>query len=189
MALLLLGLVALSPALVQAQGASLLQRLRDLLGIQRPLAVAGSRSPSLGEGLCVISPWPAGTEGTTALALTPSGVPPIATSAPLAELRILRDGQLIGRLQASSRDPILTPLAWPGAPIPPGGSVELVLRPLRSSDAVRLRLRRAGRGDAPAVLRQATDLEGLLQGVLAGDPGQRRQAVALIAAACRPSAP
>lgn len=171
---------------VLAQGPSLMQRLRELLGVQRPLAVAGSRSPGLQQGLCVVSPWPAATGQAKPGAVTPSGAPPIATSADLAELQIHRDGVLAHRLRASSTQPIRTPLAWPISPISPGGSVELVLRPMGSSDAVRIRVRRPLPAERVAGLAEASAMERLLEGALTGDPAQRREVSALISSTCRP---
>lgn len=184
---LALGLGVLTPSLALAQGPSLLQQLRELLGIQRPLAVAGSRSPTLSQGICVISPWPTGSVAAVTTAATPSGTPPIATSVPLAEVQILRNDTLVARLQASSREPLQTPLAWPGDPIPPGGRVDLVLRPLRSTDELRIQVHRPGSDGPNPELRQAAALEQLLSSALGADASQRRQLDALISGSCKPS--
>lgn len=181
--LLVSGLLPAPDAL--AQGPSLMQRLRELLGVQRPLAVAGSRSPGLQQGLCVVSPWPATSGQAKPTAVTPSGSPPIATSSDLAELQIHRDGVLAHRLRASSTQPIRTPLAWPISPISPGSSVELVLRPMGSSDTVQIRVRRPLPAERVAGLAEASAMEQLLEAALTGDPAQRRDAHVLISRSCQ----
>ena len=148
--LLLAGLLllSLSPTLAWAQTTpSWLVRLRDALGLQPRVAVAGSRTeagdPITGQ-LCLVSPWRTAAMDGTAIAITPSGAPPIVTSAPLAEVLILKGESLIWRRQASTSQSIQTPLAWPLDPLLPGETVTLKLRPKGSSggDFAEVRLSR-----------------------------------------------
>lgn len=205
---LALALAPVGDALAQT-APSLIQRLRGLLGIQRPLAVAGSRSPGFGwfmppagggaapspastapeAGLfCVFSPWTAKALGDgTYTAVTRSGAPPIAASSPLADLQILRDGLLIHRQRATSTQPIATPLAWPIEPLRPGEQLELRLQPLGLSGSLRLRLLREPlpAGLDPQALARAGEMEQVLADLLRADPAQRNQAVTLLGRSCK----
>lgn len=193
-----------------------LQRLRAMLGIIRPVTVGGSRGHA--DQLCLLSPWvqpgpesgpPASPAGAAsppvkvAVALTPSGAPPIATAAALEELQILRGGTLIWRGRASSSGPLANPLAWPLAPLKPGESVLLKLRKQKAAggdfSVVELRRASSDRGTTPAVAgsdpaeavaglleqgRKAEAMELLFQGDLDGNPQLRQWARAAMAEAC-----
>jgi hypothetical protein len=124
----LTGLSLLAPAGFAEGNSSLLQRIRELLGIQRPLAVGGSRGSAA--GLCLLSPWPMQQANGQMASSSVSGAPPIASQQPLAEVQILRAGTLVWRQRASSSAPLPNPLAWPLPPLRPGETVELALRPL-----------------------------------------------------------
>lgn len=125
------GLWLLAPAGLAAANPSLLQQIRELLGLQRPLAVGGSRGSSA--GLCLLSPWPLPLADGQLQSRSLSGAPPIASQQPLAELQILRGGRLLWRQRASSAAPLPNPLAWPLPPLRPGETLELALRPLGSA--------------------------------------------------------
>lgn len=215
---LLVASTGLSAAAARAQAQPTpLQRLRAMLGIIRPVTVGGSRGKA--DSLCLLSPWvqpgqqggpPASAAGAApppveaAVALTPSGAPPIATAAPLAELQILRGGTLIWRGRASSSGPLANPLAWPLAPLKPGGSVLLKLRKQQAAgaDFSFVELRRPsspGSGPTPAAAgsdpaetisgllqqgRNAEAMETLFQADLDGNPQLRQWARATIAEGC-----
>lgn len=186
-----------------------LQRLRELLSIQPRVAVAGSRSLSAGSSsntICLISPWRAAVVDGTVTAITPSGVPPIVTREPLAEVQILKGNAMLWRRRASSSQPIQTPLAWPLDSLQPGESVNLKLRPWQRSGGgfadIQLSRSTAATDAAPNLTEEnperwmdqiqrlsekgqpAAAFELLFRGSLAGIPDLRRQANELIGNAC-----
>lgn len=208
-----IGLILLLAApLARAQGQPTpLQRLRAMLGIIRPVTVGGSRSER--DQLCVLSPWlqpelKSSLPMAVAVALTPSGAPPIATAVPLAELQILRSGSLLWRGRASSTGPMANPLAWPLPPLQPGESVLLRLRKQQAAggDFSTVELRRpqagasstsvaAGADPSQAFLtlvqqgRKAAAIEGLFEGDLNGHPQLRQWAQEMIASGCSGGTP
>lgn len=137
---------------------TLLQRLREMLGLVRPIAVGGSRAsgprsfevarwsrldldrsvmalsqPLLHENeACLLSPWIGGTgnsEQGHRVAITPSGAPPIVSSTPLLEVQILKGNTMLWRGMPSSNERVLAnPLEWPIAPLQPGESMLLKFR-------------------------------------------------------------
>ncbi len=120
-------LVGVSGAHAQT-GKSLWQKVRELLGIQRAVAVGGTRGPV--KQLCVISPWRTGpSHGDLTTAITPSGAAPIATREPLVEVQIRQGSTQLWRGRGTPLAPLPNPLAWPIAPLRPGESVDLLLRP------------------------------------------------------------
>lgn len=203
-------LLLLMPTPARAQSSpSWLQRLRDLLGLQPRVAVAGSRSEAgaaITGQLCLISPWRAAVIDGQATAITPTGAPPIVTREPLAEVRILRGERLIWRRRGSSNQSIQTPLAWPLDPLLPGETVTLKFRPEQSNggDFAVVRLSRSAtatadgqalsEGDAARwhkaiqtlsmTNRPAEAVELLFRGSIAGIPDLRQQAMELIGSAC-----
>ncbi|MFM7313302.1 MAG: hypothetical protein ACKO0M_09065 [Cyanobium sp.] len=221
----LLAAAALSAPLAWAQGQpTALQRLRAMLGIIRPVTVGGSRSDSDRNELCLLSPWvqpglkstlsasPGGSAAAlkqaVAVALTPSGTPPIATAVPLAEVQIWRGDTLLWRGRASADRPLANPLAWPLPPLQPGESVLLKLRNQGASggdfSAVELRRPQASASASPAAAgadpsqalldlvqqgRRAEAMEALFQADLAGNPQLRQWARDTITKGCSASAP
>lgn len=220
----LVATVALAGPLAWAQSQpTVLHRLRAMLGLIRPVSVGGSRG-NTDQQLCVLSPWlqpgigrplPGAAEGsasspgeTVAVALTPSGAPPIATAAPVEEVLILRGGTLIWRGRASSSGPLANPLAWPLAPLKPGESVLLKLRGQKAAggDFSVVELRRPSSSTAPAPAqadrdpaqalaallqqgRQAEAMELLFQGDVDGYPQLRQWSQASLASGCSASVP
>ena len=124
-------------AMMKAESPSLLQRIRDLLGIAKPLAAGGSRGN--GQSICLLSPWIYGSEGPVAIA---DSRPKIHTSGSLNEIRIERNGKTEWRSLASSSQPIQTPLNWPTEAIKSGDQITVILRGRQASagDLVRITL-------------------------------------------------
>ncbi len=131
----LLSLTLGAPAaLAQAPTAkpSLLQRIRELIGLNRRIAAGGSRS-SAALAVCVITPRTELDAKGQARALVPLPRPTILAAGPLNEVRIDRDGQPIWRQRASSTIAIEGPIGWPVDPIRPGEQLTLLLRPRGAS--------------------------------------------------------
>jgi hypothetical protein len=103
---------------------SVIQKLRDFLGINPPVAVGGSRS-SAELRVCLLSPWPGQPVGVTS--------PVLLTEGPLNELRLEQGNQLLWQMRASSTQPIEGPLAWPIRPLLPGEEITLKVRPKGAS--------------------------------------------------------
>ena len=119
---------------------TLLQRIRQLLGLVQPVAAGGSRGSS--KQLCLISPQVASLQQ---VAITPTATPTIRVIQPLNEVRIEKDGKPLWRRVASSSNAIEGLIAWPLQPLQPGEQLELVLRPRGASggDAARISLQAA----------------------------------------------
>ena len=92
---------------------TLLQRIRQLLGLVQPVAAGGSRGNS--KQLCLISPFVASQQEG---AVTPTATPTIRVLQPLNEVRIEKDGLTLWRKVASSSQAIkgLIPGRWPLEP-------------------------------------------------------------------------
>lgn len=119
---------------------TLLQRIRQLLGLVQPVAAGGSRGNS--KQLCLISPFVASQrEGV----VTPTATPTIRVLQPLNEVRIEKDGITVWRKVASSSQGIQGLIAWPLPSLEPGDQLQLVLRPRGASggDAARIPLQAA----------------------------------------------
>ena len=131
---LLSSSLLLSTAAVAQQQApippTLLQRIRQLLGLVQPVAAGGSRGDS--KQLCLISPYVTSTQQG---AVTPTATPTLRVREPLNEVRIEKDGRTIWRKVASSSQAINGLIPWPLAPMKPGESLELVLRARGASGA------------------------------------------------------
>jgi hypothetical protein len=186
-----------------------IQKLRHLLGLQRPVAVGGSRSPSDQlQRLCVISPLttkviPQLHHGQLvseiATAITPSGQPVIVTQKPLVEVLIYASpslsttddkGPLIARWRADNDRHQARSISWPlQRELAPGETVVLELRPSGSQggDFARLRLTRpaANSQKEASMTKAAGQLEVLFRHEQQGDASAKNQAQELIAAACR----
>ena len=137
----LLALLALSPPAALAQPKayppprSLIQQLRDFLGLTPPIAVGGSRSGG-DQQVCLLSPWPIdrmskGSGSTQAMEplLVGLSAPLLLAQAPLNEIRLERNEQLLWQQRASSNEAIEGPIPWPISPLRPGELLTLKLRP------------------------------------------------------------
>lgn len=114
---------------------ALLQRIRQLLGLNPPIAVGGSRGAA-GRTLCVLSLQVERQAAGQAEALVPIAAPTLLVAEPLAELRLESpQGRILWRRQASSAQAIVGPIAWPLAPLQPAVPVVLQARPLGVSGA------------------------------------------------------
>lgn len=125
------------PATAETQEPTLLQRLRNLLGIVQPMAAGGSRSS--GTQVCLISPW---IQKQNNPALITESRPILHTKDPLNEVTIERNGIPVWQRLASSTQPVLTPITWPHEldPVEPGERIVLILRALQAPAAERVRI-------------------------------------------------
>ena len=121
-----------APALASTTKPTLLQRIRALIGLNRPIAAGGSRS-GVGLEVCVITPRTEIDEAGQAQALVPLPRPTILAAGPLNEVRIDREGKPVWRQRASSTQAIEGPISWPIEPIQPGEQLTLLLRPRGAS--------------------------------------------------------
>jgi len=151
--LMALQLLALAPA-AEARRPTLLQRLRELIGLNPRQAVGGSRGTGPGS-LCLITPRleaPSATSPPTALVSLPS--PTLLAAEDLNEVRLEHNGQLLWQQRASSTTPLSGPIPWPLAPLTPGQEMLLRLRPRGSAggDFATIRLRAATAAQQQAAL-------------------------------------
>jgi len=100
--------------------ASLIQKLRNFLGLNPPVAVGGSRSDNE-KFVCLVSPWPG----------TPIGVstPVLMALGPLNEIRIEKGDQVLWQQRASSTKAIEGVIPWPLKPLEPEEEFTLKIRP------------------------------------------------------------
>jgi hypothetical protein len=169
-----------------AQGHSvkptLLQRIRQLIGLNRPIAAGGSCS-SAALAVCVITPRTELDAKGQARALVPLPRPTILAAGPLNEVRIDRAGQPIWRQRASSTAAIEGPIGWPvDDPIQPGEQLTLLLRPRCTSggDFARIELTGASASEMEANQSLVTRLGGDVKAWLnAVDAALDRQQVPL----------
>lgn len=147
-----------------------LQRIRELLGLNPPIAVGGSRSGRAVE-VCVISPHLAMTPSGEAVATVSIGRPTLLAVGPLNEVRIERGGTVVWQRLASSTEAVEGPITWPLDPLQPGETFELKLRPRGSAggDFAEIRLKAA-----PA--EQMMRADALVQG-LSADPALWQRAI------------
>ena len=103
---------------------SVIQKLRDFLGLNPPVAVGGSRS-SGDLRVCLLSPWPGQPVGVT--------TPVLLAAGPLNELRLEQGDQVLWQQRASSTQAIEGPVAWPIRPLKPGEVMILKVRPRGAS--------------------------------------------------------
>lgn len=159
--LLSLALLGQQAAAAQPLSPTLLQRIRQLIGLNRSIAAGGSRSLSPLR-VCVITPRSELDDSGQATAQVPLPRPTILTAGPLNEVRIDRDGQPIWSRRASSAAAIEGPIRWPVEPIRPGERLTLLLRPRGASggDFARVELRGASADE----LRSGAALESRLGG-------------------------
>ena len=128
-------------AVAQSAKPTLLQRIRALIGLNRPIAAGGSRS-SAALAVCVITPRTELDAKGQAQALVPLPRPTILAAGPLNEVRIDRGDRPVWRQRASSTQAIEGPISWPLEPIQPGEQLTLLLRPRGASggDFARIQL-------------------------------------------------
>jgi hypothetical protein len=128
-------------AVAQSAKPTLLQRIRALIGLNRPIAAGGSRS-SAALAVCVITPRTELDAKGQAQALVPLPRPTILAAGPLNEVRIDRGDRPVWRQRASSTQAIEGPISWPVEPIQPGEQLTLLLRPRGASggDFARIQL-------------------------------------------------
>jgi hypothetical protein len=103
-----------------------LQLVRRLLGIPQRVAVGGSRA-SQDSAVCLISP--------VAGSPVPLPQPTLLAAGELNEVRLQRGDEVLWRQRASSTTPIIGPIPWPIAPMKPGETLRLRLRPRGASGA------------------------------------------------------
>ncbi len=112
---------------------SLLEQIRELVGIGTPSAVGGSRSSSDGS-VCVVSPGASAAEigsGSSLRALVSR--PTIVVKGPLNELRLENQDGILWQKLASSTKSIEGPIAWPIQPLSPNQRLTLRVRPKGAS--------------------------------------------------------
>ena len=159
-----LHLLAIAPA-AEARRPTLLQRLRELIGLNPRQAVGGSRGESA-KSVCLITPrLESSASLPTAVVTLPS--PTLLAAGELNEVRLEQGGRLLWQQRASSTTPISGPIAWPLPPLSPGQEMLLRLRPRGASggDFAEIKLR-AGSAD------QQREAQALL-----ANPAQRLLAV------------
>ena len=164
--LMALHLLAIAPA-AEARRPTLLQRLRELIGLNPRQAVGGSRGASA-KSVCLISPrLEASPEASRPTAVVALPSPTLLAAGELNEVRLEQGGRLLWQQRASSTTPISGPIAWPLPPLSPGQELLLRLRPRGASggDFAEIKLR-AGSAD------QQREALALL-----ADPAQRLQAI------------
>ena len=132
---------------------SLLQRLRDVLGIVQPLVAAGSRSS--GTEICLISPW---IQNHKQHALITESRPILHTKHPLNEITIERNGIPVWQQLASSTQPVVTPIPWPRAldPVEPNEIIVLTLRARHAPAGERVRITLQGASQERMTMHQVT---------------------------------
>jgi len=178
------------PAVAQSQGKaasaaasqalpprSLIQKLRDFLGLNPPVAVGGSRSGSE-LAVCLMSPWPGQPIGLTA--------PVLQTAGPLNEIRIEQGDQLLWERRASSTQAIEGPIPWPIQALKAGAELTLKIRPRGASGGdfavFRFRVADAATLESNAQLANSLghDAKAWSQAIDQLKPGQQMLAAALL---------
>ena len=147
--LMALQMLAITPD-ADARRPTLLQRLRELIGLNPNQAVGGSRGIS-GKSICLITPRmettaevisPRATHSTssrrTGWGSSPEALPTAVVSVPtptllaageLNEVRLEQAGRILWQQRATSTSPIRGQISWPLEPLTPGQEVLLRLRP------------------------------------------------------------
>ncbi|MFM9110652.1 MAG: hypothetical protein ACKOPN_08720 [Prochlorococcaceae cyanobacterium] len=147
----------------------------------QPLALAAALLLAGGPGrgappepeqhLCVIAPMVQANSGGVAQAVVALGNPTLFVAEPLEEVVIERQGQVLWRDNARPGEAIQGPQRWPLAPLQPGETVLLRLRPVGSGTDAMARLSLTG---APADQMRAAER---LRNGLGHDPGAWRAAI------------
>lgn len=140
-------------AMAQTSQPTLLQRIRQLIGLNRPIAAGGSRSSAV-LTVCVITPRTNIDAKGQARALVPLPRPTILAAGPLNEVRIDRGDQVVWSQRASSTAAIEGPIPWPIGPIEPGERLTLLLRPRGASGGDFARIQLTGANAAEMRLNQ-----------------------------------
>lgn len=112
---------------------SLLEQIRDLVGIGTPSAVGGSRGSSDGS-VCVILPGSSGAaagQGSSLQAMVSR--PTIVFKGPLNEVSLENQDGILWQKLASSTKSIEGPIAWPIQPLSPNQTLSLRVRPKGAS--------------------------------------------------------
>jgi hypothetical protein len=153
---------------------TVLQKIRELLGLNPPIATGGSRSGG-SQSVCMITPRfqsvPGQTDLATAVAVVPLGSPTLLAAEPLNEVRIERNGTILWRRLASSTQAIEGPINWPLDPLMPNESLLLKLRP-RGGSGGEFAVLQITAASAPAMARQTA-----LVSQLANDPARWWQSI------------
>lgn len=163
---------------------SVIQKLRDFLGLNPPVAVGGTRSS--GElRVCLLSPWPAQPVGVR--------TPVLLAQGPLNELRLEQGTQLLWQQRASSTQAIEGPVAWPIRPLQPGEVMTLKVRPRGASggDFASYTLRAADAASLQANQQQLDSLgrsvEAWTRAMESLGPNQAAKAAALLSDPAAPA--
>lgn len=157
-------------AVAQTGRPTLLQRIRQLIGLNRPIAAGGSRS-SASLSVCLITPRTTLDSQGQPTALVPLPSPTILVAGPLNEVRIDRGGSLAWQQRASSTAAIEGPIPWPIEPIQPEERLTLLLRPRGASGGDFARIQLTGASTAAMASNQALLLR------LGRDPNAWRQSI------------
>ncbi|MEB3331432.1 MAG: hypothetical protein VKI83_02930 [Synechococcaceae cyanobacterium] len=102
-----------------------------LLAISLTTPAPTSPAPPPAGDLCVIAPQIQADADGRATALVPLERPTLFVRAPLAEIRLERNGRLLWKQEGdgAGATPLEGPIAWPLAPLQPGEQLMLLLRP------------------------------------------------------------
>lgn len=132
--LMALHLLAIAPS-SDARRPTLLQRLREWIGLNPRQAVGGSRGESA-TTVCLITPrLEASASASPPIALVSLPSPTLLAAGELNEVRLEENGRLLWQQRASSTTPISGQIPWPIAPLSPGQEVLLRLRPRGAAGA------------------------------------------------------
>ena len=131
-AVLLAIVLGSNGALAESSQKTLVQLIRELIGIDRDIAAGGSRSPD-DPSICLISPRAEVNSEGKVSAVVPVPMPTLLTAGPLSEVRIYREGLAVWREVASTTTTIEGPLYWPVEPIKPNERLTVWLRPRGAS--------------------------------------------------------
>lgn len=127
-------LLAIAPA-ADARRPTLLQRLREWIGLNPRQAVGGSRGES-SNTVCLISPrLEASAAASPAVTVVNLPSPTLLAVGELNEVQLEQNGRLLWQQRASSTTPLSGPIPWPIAPLSPGQEVLLRLRPRGAAGA------------------------------------------------------
>tara|TARA_B100000674_G_scaffold496503_1_gene526898 strand:+ start:1305 stop:1886 length:582 start_codon:yes stop_codon:yes gene_type:complete len=131
-AMLLVLVLGGNAASEQSSQMSLIQFVRKMIGIDRPIAVGGSRgSESL--SICLITPRIEISSQGELVAAASVTMPTLLVAEPLNEVRIYRQGLEVWHRVASSTAAIEGPINWPIEPVKPEEELMLYLRPRGAS--------------------------------------------------------
>lgn len=118
-----------------AQG--VLQKMRQLLGLTRPLAAGGSRGAAE-RSICLLVPVVSTAADGSLQGVALLAEPTLVSATPLNEVRITRNGVILWQQLATLDTPIEGPIAWPIDPLRAGERLTLELRPRGSAGGDRV---------------------------------------------------